>query len=46
MEAERLHRHMSLHHRAQITKIDDGKETVLNIQFAIKRVAVYDQLQK
>ena len=46
MQAERLHRHMSLSHRAQITKIDDGKETVLNLQFGITPVAVYDQPKK
>jgi hypothetical protein len=46
VQAERLRRHMSLSHRAQITKIDDGKETVLNLQFGITRVAVYDQPKK
>jgi hypothetical protein len=43
VKAERLNRHISLSHRAQITKIDDGKETVLNIQFGITQVAVYGQ---
>ncbi len=43
VKAERLHRHMSMSHRAQITKIDDGRETVLNIQFGITRVAIYDE---
>jgi len=43
VQAERLHRHMSLSHRAQITKIDDGRETVLNIQFGVTRVAIYDE---
>jgi hypothetical protein len=37
---------MSLSLRAQITKIDDGRETALNIQFGITRVAVYDQPAK
>ena len=46
VKAERLRRHMSLSHRAQITKIDDGKETVLHIQFGITRVAVHDEPHK
>jgi hypothetical protein len=46
VQAERLHKHTSLNHRAQITKIDDGKETIINLQFGITRVAVYDRPEK
>ncbi len=31
---------MNLNHRAQITKIEDGKETVINITFGITKVAL------
>ncbi|WP_315817967.1 transposase [Paraflavitalea speifideaquila] len=37
---------MSLSHRGQITKIDDGRETVLNIKFGVTRVAIFDQPEK
>jgi hypothetical protein len=43
VQTERLHKHMSLNHRAQITKIDDGKETIINLQFGMTKVAVYDR---
>jgi hypothetical protein len=40
VQAQRLERHMHLNHKAQITKIDDGKETVINLTFGITRVAL------
>jgi hypothetical protein len=43
IQAERLERHTKLSHRAQITKIDDGKETIINIEFGITRVALQDK---
>lgn len=46
VKAERLYRHMSLNHRARITKIDEGKETVINLQFGITRVAIFDRPEK
>ena len=42
VQAERLERHMDINHKAQITKIDDGKETVINITFGITKVALPD----
>ncbi|MEJ7736352.1 MAG: hypothetical protein WKF97_02905 [Chitinophagaceae bacterium] len=46
VKAERLHKHMSMNHRAQITKIDDGKETIINLEFGITKVTVYDKPEK
>jgi len=46
VQAERLDRHMNIIHKAQITKIDDGKETVINITFGITKVALPDNLNK
>ena len=40
VQAERLERHMNLNHKAQITKIEDGKETVINITFGITKVTL------
>lgn len=40
VQAERLERHTDMAHKAQITKIDDGKETVINITFGITTVAL------
>ena len=42
VQSERLERHMDIAHKAQITKIDDGKETVINITFGITKVALPD----
>jgi hypothetical protein len=42
VQAERLERHMDIAHKAQITKIEDGKETVINITFGITKVALPD----
>ena len=42
VQSERLERHMDIGHKAQITKIDDGKETVINITFGITKVALPD----
>ena len=40
MQTERMDRHMQLDHKAQITKIEEGKETVINISFGITKVAL------
>lgn len=40
VQAERMERHMHLSHKAQITKIDDGKETVINLTFGSTVVAL------
>lgn len=40
VQSERLERHMDIAHKAQITKIEDGKETVINITFGITKVAL------
>jgi hypothetical protein len=46
VQAENLEKHMSLNHRASITKIDDGKETVINLHFGITKVALQDEPDK
>lgn len=46
VKAEQLHKHMSLNHKARISKIDDGKETIINLQFGITKVAIYDRPEK
>jgi hypothetical protein len=38
MQTVRMDRHMHLNHKAQITKIEDGQETVINISFGITKV--------
>jgi hypothetical protein len=43
VQADRLETHASLNYKAQITKIEDGKETVINITFGIKKVALHDK---
>lgn len=43
MQTERMDRHMQLSHKAQITKIEDGKETVINISFGITKVTLPDK---
>lgn len=43
VQADRLEIHASLNYKAQITKIEDGKETVINITFGIKKVALHDK---
>ncbi len=42
VQTERMDRHMHLTHKAQITKIDDGKETIINISFGITKVSLTD----
>ncbi len=46
VQAERLERHMDMIHKAQIIKIDDGTETVINITFGIIKVALPDSPNK
>jgi len=43
VQTERMDRHMHLSHKAQITKIEDGKETVINISFGITEVSLTDK---
>jgi hypothetical protein len=43
VQTERMDRHMHFNHKAQITKIEDGKETVINISFGITKVALPDK---
>jgi hypothetical protein len=43
VQADRLEVHASTPYKAQITKIEDGKETVINISFGIIKVALYDK---
>jgi hypothetical protein len=43
VQADRLENHASISCKAQITKIEDGKESVINISFGITKVALYDK---
>jgi hypothetical protein len=43
VQTERMDRHMQFNHKAQITKIEDSKETVINISFGITKVALPDK---
>jgi len=40
VQAERVDRHIQLGHKAQITKIEDGRETVINLSFGITKAAL------
>ncbi len=40
VQTERMDRHMALNYKAQITKIEDGKESVINISFGITPVTL------
>lgn len=42
VQTQRMDRHMELSHRAQITKIEDGKESVINITFGITSLTLPD----
>ena len=42
VQAERLGVHISTPYSAQITKIEDGKEQIINLTFGIAKVALYD----
>jgi len=42
IQAERLVRHMNMSHKAQITKIEDGNETVIDINFGITKITLPD----
>src|ERR1044071_7878135 len=42
VQTERIDRHMQLNHKARITKIEDGKETVINISFGAIKVSLPD----
>jgi hypothetical protein len=43
VQAERLDVHANLPYKAQITKIEDGHETLINITFGLTKVALYDK---
>lgn len=43
VQADRLCVHARMPYKAQITKIEDGKETIINITFGITKVALYDK---
>lgn len=43
VQTERMDRHMLINHKALITKIEDGKETVINITFGTTKVALPDK---
>jgi len=43
VQTERMDRHMHLNHKAQMTKIEDSKETVINISFGITKVSLTDK---
>jgi hypothetical protein len=42
VQTERMDRHMHLDHKAQITKIEDGKQSVINITFGATKVSLPD----
>lgn len=42
VQTERMDRHMQLNHKAQITKIEDGKESIIDITFGITQVTLPD----
>jgi hypothetical protein len=46
VQAENLEKHVPLDYRASITKIDEGKETVVNLKFGMAKVALYDEPDK
>jgi len=43
VQTQRMDRHTQLNHKAQITKIEDGRETVINISFGITKVDLINQ---
>lgn len=43
VQADRLERLANISYKAQITKIEDGKESVISISFGIIKVALYDK---
>ena len=43
VQADKLEKHASINYKAQITKIEDGKESIINLTFGITKVALYDQ---
>ena len=42
VQTERMDRHMELSHKAQITKIEDGKESIINLGFGLTRITLPD----
>lgn len=43
VKSANLEKHMNLCHKAQITKIEDGKESIINLTFGITKVALYSK---
>jgi hypothetical protein len=46
VQAQNIEKHVRLDYRASITKIDEGKETVVNLKFGMAKVALYDEPDK
>ncbi len=46
VQASRLEKHMRLNHKARILKIEDGKESYINLRFGMTRVALYNHPNK
>lgn len=42
VQTQRIDRHINLNHKAQITKIEDGKESVINLTFGIAAITLPD----
>ncbi len=43
VQADNLEKHTSIKYKAQITKIEDGKESIIDLAFGITKVALYDK---
>jgi len=43
VQADKLEKHTSINYKAQITKIEDGKESIIDLTFGITKVALYDK---
>lgn len=46
VQSDHLTRHVSLNHKARITKIEDGKETVINVTYGVATAALPHQPDK
>jgi len=43
VQADKLDKHTAINYKAQITKIEDVKESTIDIIFGITKVALYDK---
>ena len=43
VQADKSEKHANINYKAQITKIEDGKEPVIDISFGIIKVTLYDK---